>query len=881
MPKPKGLTFQRHFTKDIPRGRVYEAIEWEHRDVALLNQTAKLIATEQKAVEVPKAWSDRALTIVVDKYFRGQYNTPERETSVWQMVCRVADTIVGHGRKAGYFATANDAVNFADELKYLLVTQRLCFNSPVWFNVGWDDEPQVSACFLLDVEDDMEDILEWFRTEIDIFRGGSGAGICGDKLRSKHEGLSGGGVSSGMMSFNRVADNAAAVVQSGGKTRRAARMFQSGADHPEILDFIWCKAKEEEKLLALRAAGFDVSWGSEVVELAQWQNANLTMKVTDEFMTRATEESDQFDNWSTYYRVSGQVASMHNASKLLDDACKAAWRSGDPGLAFEDRIQEWHTCPSCGPIRTSNPCGEYLHNTDTSCNLLTLRLMMFLLANNQFDQDGFEAAVATGFIAQDILIGFAGYPHPKIKEETLKHRPIGLNYADLGALLMALGIPYDSDEGRQLAGAITSLMTANAAVTTAQLAKHLGSFDCYEKNRESYNVVMHKHAEATNQLVDRITNQTSLAWVISTRARLQWNSAVAAISVYGARNGQLTLLAPTGTVSFMLDCDSTGVEPLIRLVIFKNLVGGGTLKMVSRVVERALHSLGYSAIEIAKISRQIEEGDAPCQIRDLDSGHYAVFDTAFDQGGRSLSIAAHIDMMIACQPFLSGAISKTVNLPESATPDDFRQAFIRGWKGGLKNIAIYRDNSKATQVLFTEPSKKSEAEVIEKVVFAGSRRKLPATRKSITHKFAINQHEGYLTIGLYDEGTPGELFVTMSKEGTIISGLMDAFATSISLNLQYGVPIDVLIKKFTSTRFEPYGFTENTDIPIATSIVDYIFRFMEQCFVTDQPYTPQAELNPTYETNGNTCPSCGGMLRQIKSNCYECTNCSSGFGGCG
>lgn len=866
------LKIERYFTKDIAVGKVYDSVPWERRDVAILNQSAKLIATEQLGVEVPKFWSNRALTVVVDKYFRGQYGTPERETSIWQMINRIVKTIDENGQKLGYFSDEVSRANFKDELQWLLVNQHLCFNSPVWFNVGWDPNPQCSACFLLDVEDNMESILEHGATEVDVFRSGSGTGVNLSKLRGKLEPLSRGGVSSGLLSFNRAYDNYAAVIQSGGKTRRAARMVVCDADHPEILDFIRCKAVEEEKAWALKKAGFDVSFGSDVVELLQFQNANNTIRLTDEFMELATNPTDVAD-WWTYYRTSKERASEHRATDILDEICTAAWRCGDPGLMFEGTIAKYHTCPSCGEILTPNPCAEFLHNINTSCNLLTLPLTRYAFSGKQqFNAIKFKHAVRIAVIAQDILISFAGYPRERIKQETLKHRPIGLNFADLGALFVTWGLPYDSNEARLTAASISGLMTAYAAQATAELAKHLGSFECYDKNKQAYLDVMALHTSNAYAL-QRMHPTFDLAALNCQ----EWDRAIFDIEMHGARNSQLTLLAPNGTVGFFLDCDSTSVEPLISFVSKKSLVGGGTLMMVTQCTEQGLKTLGYAKEDIELIGKAIADGVAPENISAIKPQHLPVFDTAFAQGSRSLSVEAHIDMMAACQPFLSGAISKTVNLPESATPQDLRKAYIRAWKSGVKCITIYRDNSKAVQPV-TSSSVKSDSEQ-EFSLVANRRRRLPAERNSLTHKFSVNSFEGYVHVGLYEDGTPGEIFITMSKEGGLLSGLIDAFATSMSLNLQYGVPLGVLVSKFTNMHFEPYGFTDNSDIPQARSIVDYLFRWLEKKFLKEASTPPVGIESGTILHN--VCPSCGGMLRQTKPSCYECQRCSSAYGGCG
>src|SRR6267143_4327655 len=822
--EPKGLRIERQFTREGVHP--YDEVEWELRDSSIQGESGTVF--EQKGVEVPKFWSQTATNVVASKYFRGKLGSPIREWSVKQMVDRVVDTIARAGFEGGYFASEADRDAFADELKYLMVHQYASVNSPVWFNIGVDGVPQqASACFILSVEDDMHSILDWFRDEGIIFKGGSGSGVNVSLIRSQKENLSGGGFASGPVSFMRGADSVAGSIKSGGTTRRAAKMVILDADHPDVHEFIWCKAKEEKKAWALGEMGYDMSLNGEAWHSIQFQNANNSVRVTDEFMKKAKADED----WELTARVSGAILETVKARALLREIAEAAWECGDPGMQFDTTINDWHTSPVSGRINGSNPCSEYMSIDDSACNLASLNLMRFLHADGEFDVARFARAVDITFTAQEILVGFSDYPTPAITANAKSHRQLGIGYANLGALLMQRGLAYDSNEGRAYAASITALMTGEAYAQSARLAAAVGAYEAYPKNKSGHDRVMEKHRAAAYRIIADLVPPTLLS-----AARQSWADAVSLGKVSGYRNAQASVLAPTGTISFMMDCDTTGVEPDIALVKYKRLVGGGMLKLVNGTVPAALRRLGYTESEGAAITAYIEQQGTIEGAPTLKDEHLSVFDCAFkpQNGVRSISHMGHIKMMGAVQPFISGAISKTVNLPENATVDDVAEAYLEAWKHGVKAIAIYRDGSKKVQPLSVNAeasnSKTAAPSVVtvEKIVEVNrpQRRRLADTRESLTHKFSIEGHEGYITVGKFEDGTPGELFVTMAKEGSTLSGMMDAFATSVSLLFQYGVPLSHLVEKFSHMRFEPSGWTGNAEIGMAKSIVDYVFRWL-------------------------------------------------------
>jgi len=811
-----GVSVRRRFTE--PGVSPFDAVEWETRD-AVIGDPEKP-AFEQRGVEFPKSWSQNATNIVAQKYFRGRLDSPERERSVKQMVGRVAGTIATWGRDGGYFATDDDAQAFEDELTHVLLHQMAAFNSPVWFNVGFEESPQCSACFLLSVEDTLESILAWNTKEGLVFRGGSGSGINLSKIRGSKEQLSKGGYASGPVSFMRGADAWAGTIKSGGKTRRAAKMVVLDVDHPDILDFIWCKAREEEKAMALRDAGFDMRLDSEAFTSIQYQNANNSARVTDEFMERA----ERGEEWELTARTDGSVMERVDARDVLNQIADAAWRCADPGVQYDTTIQDWHTCPNSGRISTSNPCSEYLHVDDSACNLASLNLMKFRRADGSIDIEALEHVVDIVILAQEIVVGPSSYPTEKIGENARAFRQLGMGYANLGALLMANGVAYDSDQGRALCGAITALMTGRAYRTSAEVAGALGPYERYEENRDPHNHVMRKHRAAAYSLDESLAPDTELLHA----AQRAWDEAVEVGERNGYRNAQATVLAPTGTISFLMDCDTTGIEPDFSLVKFKELVGGGQMTIVNQTVGLALETLGYSADEIDRIKAHLMDRGTIVGAPGLKDEHLSVFDVAV--GERAISPMGHVKMMAAAQPFLSGAISKTVNLPESVTVEDIASIYTEGWKLGLKALAIYRDGSKTAQALKTDGGTKTAEEAVEAAAVEPARpvrRRMPSERQSLTHKFSIGGHEGYITAGEYEDGSLGEIFLTdIGKEGSTIKGMMNAFATAISLGLQYGVPLETFVRKFAYVRFEPEGITRNAEIPFAKSMPDYIMRWV-------------------------------------------------------
>ncbi len=891
---------RRFFT--IPGRDPFDEIDWETRDALIPGKGAP--AFEQRDVEFPKFWSQTATNIVAQKYFRGRMASPDRERSVKQMIGRVADTITGWGEQGGYFATDDERNTFQAELKAILVNQYASFNSPVWFNVGFEETPQCSACFILSIEDSMESILDWIRREGVIFRGGSGSGLNLSRVRSSKEQLSKGGYASGPVSFMRGADASAGTIKSGGKTRRAAKMVVLDVDHPDIEEFIWCKAKEERKARVLEQAGYDMSLDSSDWASIQYQNANNSVRVTDAFMEAVTEGKE----WALTARTDGTVVETADARKLLRDIAAAAWECADPGVQYDTTINAWHTSPNTGRINASNPCSEYMHIDDSACNLASLNLMKFRKEDGELDVEMFEHVVDVVFLAQEIVVGYSSYPTPEIGRNAKKFRQLGLGYANLGALLMARGLPYDSDEGRAYAAAITALMTGRAYRKSAEVAQRMGPHVGYQENRAPMVGVIAKHRAA----VGNIQHADSVPADLLDGARKAWDDALEIGEVHGFRNAQSTVLAPTGTISFMMDCDTTGVEPDFSLVKSKKLVGGGEITIVNKTVPMALGELGYAPREVEEIVAFIDERGGVVGAPHLKTEHYPVFDCAI--GERAIHYMGHVKMMGAVQPFISGAISKTVNLPEQTTIDEIAQLLVESWQLGVKAIAIYRDNCKVAQPLSGSSSDKTAALLppgATGIVPHPQRRRLPDDRTEVGRKFKVGDYEGYIHVGLFEDGTPGDIFVDIAKEGTTLAGLMNSFMISVSLGLQYGVPLEVYVSKFSHMRFEPSGMTNDADIRVAKSIVDYIFRWMGKKFLSaDQQeeagiLTPEvkARLAAAYSENpgagmaaaavdsappGQTalfnqwedaveCARCGGRMVRTGS-CYTCRDCGTNTG---
>ncbi|WP_244317145.1 vitamin B12-dependent ribonucleotide reductase [Micromonospora terminaliae] len=814
----------------------YDEVTWERRDVVMTNWRDGSINFEQRGVEFPESWSVNAANIVTTKYFRGAVGTPEREWSLRQLIDRVVDTYRTAGEEYGYFASPADAEVFAHELTWMLLHQVFSFNSPVWFNVGTPSPQQVSACFILAVDDSMDSILDWYKEEGRIFQGGSGAGVNLSRIRSSKELLSSGGTASGPVSFMRGADASAGTIKSGGATRRAAKMVILDVDHPDIEEFVATKAREEDKIRALRDAGFDMDLGGADIVSVQYQNANNSVRVSDEFMT-AVENGGGFDLRG---RLDGQVIETIDAKKLFRTISQAAWECADPGLQYDDTINDWHTCPETGRITASNPCSEYLHLDNSSCNLASLNLMKFMRADGGFEVEKFVKSVEFVITAMDISICFADFPTEKIGETTRAYRQLGIGYANLGALLMASGLPYDSEHGREVAAAITSLMTGTAYRRSAELAGIVGAYEGYARNAEAHKRVMRKHAAAN----DAIKATGAVATAIQREATKQWTLGNKVGDKSGWRNSQASVLAPTGTIGLMMDCDTTGVEPDLALVKFKKLVGGGSMQIVNQTVPRALRSLGYPEEQVEAIVEHIADHGHVVDAPGLKPEHYPVFDCAM--GERSIAPMGHVRMMAAVQPFISGAISKTVNMPEQATVEDVEKIYFEGWKLGLKALAIYRDNCKVGQPLSAaKPNKAVEpvaepAKVVEKVVeYRPVRKRLPKKRPSETISFSVGGAEGYLTASSYPDDGLGEVFLKMSKQGSTLAGVMDAFSVAISIGLQYGVPLETYVSKFTNMRFEPAGMTDDPDVRMAASVMDYIFRRLALDFL---PYERRAEL---------------------------------------
>jgi ribonucleoside-diphosphate reductase alpha chain len=906
-----GLEFPRFFT--LPGVDPFDEVEWEIRSAVIGNEKGKVVF-EQRDVEIPKFWSQQATNIVVSKYFRGQIGTADRERSVKQLIGRVVDTITRWGREQKYFASEDALQAFSAELKHLLVYQKAAFNSPVWFNCGFERAPQCSACFINSVQDTMDSILTLARTEGMLFKFGSGTGSNLSAIRSSKELLAGGGTASGPVSFMKGYDAFAGVIKSGGKTRRAAKMVILNADHPDIVEFINCKVEEEKKAWALIDAGYDGSFTGVAYGSVFFQNSNNSVRVTDDFMRAVLDDGE----WTTKAVRDGSPMETYKARELMRGIAEGTWVCGDPGMQFDTTVNDWHTCPNTDRINASNPCSEYMFLDDSACNLASINLMKFVREDGEFDVAAFKAACRTLITAQEIIVPNSSYPTRAIERNSHDYRPLGLGYANLGALLMSRGLPYDSDEGRAYAGAITAVMTGEAYAQSARIARdHGGPFAGYEKNREPFLRVMRKHREAVTEINGKHVPQDLFAG-----AKQAWDEAVELGEDFGYRNAQATVLAPTGTIGFMMDCDTTGVEPDIALVKYKKLVGGGLMKIVNGTVPMALEKLGYTKPEIEAIVHYIDEHETIEGAPFLKEEHLPVFDCAFkaSKGERSIDYMGHIKMMGATQPFISGAISKTVNVPKDASVEDIEKAYIESWRLGAKAISIYRDGSKRTQPLNTSragvaDTRNAGADVKEvvrevvKVVETPKRRKLPDERQAITHKFDVAGHEGYITVGLFEDGTPGEIFLVMAKEGSTISGFADAFAQAISYALQYGVPLQTLVDKFSHSRFEPSGMTKNPEIRFAKSIVDYIFRWLATKFlsqdaqfragvnvkevVEDKP--KPAAAGPNFSSGGEAkrkasefaaiqnqedappCSTCGSIM--IRSGaCYKCANCGTTSG---
>jgi ribonucleoside-diphosphate reductase alpha chain len=810
--KRAGLRFDRHFTR--PGVHPYEELDWELRDAVLTNWRDQSVSFEQRGVEFPSSWSMMSTVIVAQKYFRGTLGTDQRERSVKQMIDRVADTITGWGIDGGYFVDDESAQVFNAELKHLLVHQKAAFNSPVWFNVGAEEHPQCSACFILAVEDTMSSILNWYVEEGTIFKGGSGAGINLSSIRSSKEILKGGGEASGPVSFMRGADASAGTIKSGGKTRRAAKMVILNVDHPDIEEFIWTKAREEKKVRVLREAGFDMDLDGEDYASIQYQNANNSVRVTDEFM-RAYEEGASYPVRAV---TTGEVLEEKDARDVMRQISEAAWECADPGLQYDSTINDWHTTPESGRINGSNPCSEYMHLDNSACNLASLNLKRFYdYEAGRFDVEAYKRAVEVVFTAQEIIVGYSSYPTEAIGKNAIDYRQLGLGYANLGGLLMSIGLPYDSDEGRAWCGALTALMTGHAYRTSAEIAKVTGPFAGYKKNEKPMLRVIGKHRDAVEAIDPRPLEKDLLA-----AARSSWDEALELGTKHGFRNAQATVLAPTGTIGLMMDCDTTGIEPDLGLVKMKKLVGGGSMAIVNQTVPQSLRFLGYTEEQVEAIVAYIDENKTIHGAPALRSEHTKVYQCAM--GDDAIHYYGHVKMMAAAQPFISGAISKTVNLPEEATIDDIEQLHLDAWKLGIKAIAIYRDNCKVAQPLSVTKKEAAKADAPADGAHVPMRRKLPKTRPSQTISFTVGEAKGYITAGEYPGDGLGEIFVKLGKQGSTLSGLLDAFAISVSIGLQYGVPLESYVSKFMNMRFEPAGMTDDEEIRFSTSLVDYLAR---------------------------------------------------------
>jgi ribonucleoside-diphosphate reductase alpha chain len=900
-----GLHFARRFTREGVHP--YDEVTWERRTAAIANEKGETVF-EQQDCEVPAFWSQMATNVVVSKYFRGRLGTPGRETSVKQMISRVVDTIAAWGREGRYFASEADAQVFQDELCHLILHQKMAFNSPVWFNIGVPgSKNQASACFIQSVDDTMESILTLAKNEGMLFKYGSGTGTNLSPLRSAQESLAGGGTASGPVSFMKGFDAFAGVIKSGGTTRRAAKMVILNADHPDVEEFITCKVNEERKAWALIEAGYDSSFTGEAYASIFFQNSNNSVRVTDEFMRAVEEDKD----WNLYAVTDrSRVLKTVKARELMRLMAESAWQCGDPGIQYDTTINDWHTVSNTGRINASNPCSEYMHLDDSACNLASINLMRFLNDDGSIDIDAYRDAIHLTITAQEILVSNASYPTEKIGKNSEDFRPLGLGYANLGALLMARGAPYDSPQGRDLAACLTAMLTGEAYAQSARIAREIAPFNGFAVNRQPMLRVIGKHREAAYNI-----STTNVEPDLITAARHAWDEAHELGARHGYRNAQATVLAPTGTISFLLDCDTTGVEPDIALVKYKKLVGGGMLKIVNQTVPNALRRLGYGDTAIAEIIAYVDANDTIEGAPALHDEDVAVFDCAFtpQNGRRSIAWQGHLRMMAAVQPFVSGAISKTINMPGDSKVEDIERAYIDGWKQGLKAVAIYRDGSKRSQPLATSIDKTTGQRV--QVVERPLRRRLPAERQALTHRFEVSGHEGYITVGMYEDGTPGEIFLKMAKEGSTVSGLMDSFATAISLALQYGVPLQALVDKFSHTRFEPQGFTKNPEIPIAKSVMDYIFKWLASRYLSQEerdrvgiirreeeetasdatsalapsvPAALRAQLGaarssvdlPGAFVNQADAPSCSdcGSLMVRNGACYKCFNCGATSG---
>jgi ribonucleoside-diphosphate reductase alpha chain len=918
----RGLQFPRYFTARLEAGKTpYDDVKWELRTSSIGNDKGAVIF-EQKDVEVPADWSQTATNIVTSKYFHGRMGTPERERSVAQLVHRVVDSITEWGIDGRYFRSLEDAENFRNELAHLMLTQKACFNSPVWFNVGVKEEnrgygwyydeasdtikkldksthrPQCSACFINSVQDSLESILDLAKTEGMLFKWGSGTGTNLSALREENAVLWGGGRASGPLSFMKGFDAFAGVIKSGGKTRRAAKMVILNAEHPDVEQFIWCKAKEERKAHVLVDNGYDPSLDGEAYSSIFFQNANNSVRATDEFMQAVVDDKE----WWTKSVVNSENVRQYKARDLMKAIAEATWQCGDPGMQFDTTINRWHTSKNTARINASNPCSEYMFLDDSACNLSSLNLMKFVKADGMFDVEAFRHAVDTMILAQEILVDNASYPTDRIARNSHDYRPLGLGFANLGSLLMSMGVPYDSDQGRAWAGAITAVMCGQAYLTSARTAEVVGPCPGYAINEQPFLNVIKMHGDAVNGIDSKLVPPAMFQ-----AAQDCWKSAYEVGARTGYRNAQVTVIAPTGTIGFMMDCDTTGIEPDLALVKYKKLVGGGVIKIVNNTVPQALIRLGYKPDQMETIVAHIDNTGTIEGAPDLKPEHLPVFDCSFKpaNGTRTIHYMGHVRMMAAVQPFISGAISKTINMPEESTPEEIMNAYIESWKLGLKAVAIYRDNSKRVQPLSSGDKKGEKKSTVslaakpsveEKIVYRPVRRKLPDERQSITHKFSMAGHEGYITVGLFEDGTPGELFITMAKEGSTISGLMDSFATSVSYGLQYGVPLKFFVDKFSHVRFEPSGYTGNTQIPYAKSIMDYIFRWLAIKFLGPDSVENEAgnstklrvtEPEPQQRLafaaadgmdDAPACSECGGLMTRNGS-CYKCENCG-GTSGC-
>jgi len=925
-PQRLGIGLRRFFTTDDRHP--YDEVVWDRRDARISNFRDGSVAFEQLNVEVPASWSFNATNILAQKYFRGVLGTPERETSLKQVVDRIVDTITTWGVERDYFVDDEEAETFRDELKHLLITQKAAFNSPVWFNIGVKGVPQQgSACFILAVEDSMRSILNWYTEEGIIFKGGSGAGVNLSKIRSSAEMLEGGGTASGPVSFMRGADASAGTIKSGGKTRRAAKMVILDVDHPDVEEFIWCKANEENKARVLRDAGFDMDLDGKDIHSIQYQNANNSVRVSDEFMQAVLSDAD----WDLMARHGGRVVQTISARELWRQMARAAWECADPGLQFDTTINKWHTSSNTDRINGSNPCSEYMHIDNSACNLASLNLMKFLEGDGRFDVDSFKAAIEVLFTAQEIIVGAADYPTEKIGENSRRFRQLGLGYANLGALLMASGLAYDSDEGRAWAAAITALMTGHAYATSARTAGRMGPHEGFAENAVPMLDVLRMHRDAAYQI-----DETRAPGVILEAAQHAWEEAVDLGARHGVRNAQASVLAPTGTIGLLMDCDTTGIEPDLGLVKFKKLVGGGNMSIINQTVPRALRVLGYTETEVSAIEAYIDEHKSIVGAPALKPEHLPVF--ACSMGDNTIHYLGHVKMMGAVQPFISGAISKTVNMPEDASIEDVANLHMDAWRLGVKAVAIYRDNCKVGQPLSTARKDGEEsassvtatdsvaAELYTKIhkleaalelaksegshVLVGAvRERMPRRRESTTFSFRVADCEGYVTVGEYEDGRPGEVFIKVSKQGSTLAGIMDAFSISISLGLQHGVPLATYVRKYVNMKFEPSGMTDDADLRIATSLVDYIFRRLALDYLSPseredlgvlstseriQPTLPEVVEQATPSVNASVQPTLGDLAEKPSNEptllnryeqrdapmCYQCGNTMQRAGSC-